>query len=241
MKLFKIVLLLITSSFFLLACKDMTEMHNLVIAELQGKTAAEIYEKAEKEFNRKNYSDAIKTYDALNSLYPFNPYAETAQFHLIESYYQESSMEDVISAAEKFIRFYPTSPHAEMVRYLQAKAYFYQNYHQVLHYIKADMSQRDKTIIPAVKQKFAEFLQRYPQSSYREEVQDKLVELQHILADYEYHIAQYYLRKKAYLAALNRATGLIQRYPDTPAAERAALIAKEARAQLQVDHETTHI
>src|SRR6186713_2338801 len=204
MKLFNVFLLAILSLSLAGCGPSMIKQQNLVISELQQKSALEIYEKGEKEFKDKDYDEAIKTYQALNGLNPFSPYAEASQLNTIYCYYHKNEMDNTIQAIENFTRLYSTSASLDALWYLKAKAHLYNNQHKLLRFVQADLSQRDVTSFVVALQEFSAFLERFPTSTYVEKAKAKLVFIQNTLARHEYHIADYYFKQKAYLAALNR-------------------------------------
>lgn len=238
-KLFNIIFLF-GLSIILISCTSSTiEEHNLLISELQDQSAAQIYERAEKEFNRTEYANAIKTYEALNSLYPFSPYSEKALFYSVRCHYNlEEQMEDTIKVADRFILLYPDSTHIEEVWYLKAKAYYHQTHHWILRRVKSDLSKRDISALPYAEQSCIDLLEQFPNTVYREKVEKRLKKIRHMLADYEYHIALYYFEKEAYLAALNRGIALREKYAGTPAAERVMAVIKDAQTHLGVKRAT---
>jgi outer membrane protein assembly factor BamD len=234
-KLFNLSLVLLLSTLLVSCGSNNIEVHNLLINELKDQSAVQIYEKAEKEFQLGNYKRAMGTYEALNSLYPFSAHSADALFRLVQCHYQEAQMEDTIKAADKFILLYPKHPHIENVWYLKTKAYFHQTHHWILRRIKADMSHRDISGLPHAEQSCRDLLAQFPNTMYREKVEKRLKKIHYMLADYEYHIVDYYFKKKAYLAALNRGSTLCEKYADTPAAERVKSLIQESKIRLGLE------
>lgn len=213
------------------ACSSITATED-PIAALRGKSAAHIYQQAESAFAQKNYSDAAKYYQALSFLHPLSLYAEPAQLQLIRSYYYERDMHSAVVAAERFIRFYPKSSKVETAYYLKALANFEQDRSWFLRYANVDLSRRDPGTMRQAWQDFSTFIQQFPKSPYVPEAKKRLKILRQQFADYELHITDYYFRKGAYVAAINRASDLMKAYPDTSAAQRAVEIQKAAQAAL---------
>jgi outer membrane protein assembly factor BamD len=191
-----------------------------LLTELEGKAPADIFKRAKKAQRDKEYTTAIQTYRALNSLYPFSEYAEGAWLEMIRAYYDNSEMDDVIKVANKFLRLYPISETLEEVSYLRAKAYFYRRdkiltcINNLFGYAKIDFAERvNIDQLNEAAHQFNAFLQRFPTGVYREKVQTKLNELHQLIARKEYLIADFDFKKKMYVGCYNRIVELLERYP----------------------------
>ncbi|KAF5272347.1 hypothetical protein FQR65_LT17432 [Abscondita terminalis] len=174
----------------------------------KGQTVNQIYQNAKESLVDRNFSQAIKAYEALDVLYPFNRYAEKAQLELIYAYYEDGDSPSAKSAAERFIHLYPNSEHIDYAYYMQAMA---------------DMDQ-DRGTMRLGYQEFAELIRRYPDSRYVSDARQRMIYLRNLFASYELHIADYYFHKKAYVAAANRANEIIQRYQGAPEVQKALII-----------------
>jgi len=80
-----------------------------------------------------------------------------------------------------------------------------------------------------------ELVTRYPDSRYVQDAQLRMVYLLNTLANHELHVARYYMKRKAYVAALNRAEFVLENYPNSTAIEEALVIMVSAYDLLEMD------
>ncbi len=183
----------------------------------ESKSEKELYETAEKSIRSSNYPNAIKHLQALETRYPFGPYAEQAQLELIYAYYRNYDLEEAHAAADRFIQLHPQHPHVDYAYYLKGLSSFSEGKGIFERFMPTDMTRRDPG--PA-RESFAEFsqlLNRYPHSAYAPDARVRMIYLRNLLARYEIHVANYYFKRKAYLAAANRGRNVVENYPGSPA------------------------
>lgn len=190
----------------------------------QGQSVEQVYQNAKESLLDRSYARAIKAYEALNVLYPFNRYSEQAQLELIYSYYQNGDSPSAKATAERFIHVYPNSRSIDYAYYMQALADMDQDRGWYLRYVPIDLSRRYPGTMRVAYQEFAQLISRYPDSRYVADARQRMVYLRNLFARYELHIADYYFRKKAYVAAANRANEVVQRYPGAPEVKEALII-----------------
>lgn len=221
MKLFKCVFIASLIAVLLSACA--TKLSDPLV-DYQGQSAGQIYRSAKESFKNKNYAHAIKHYEALDVIYPFNPYSEQAQLELIYSYYQEDDTPSAKATAERFIHVYPSSKAIDYAYYMRALADMEQDRGWYLRYVPVDISMRDPGSMREAYQEFEQLINRYPNSPYAPDARQRMIYLRNLLANYELHIANYYFKKEAYVAAANRANEVLQNYPGAPEVEQALII-----------------
>jgi outer membrane protein assembly factor BamD len=170
---------------------------------------------------KRNYSTAIKQFEALDALYPFGPHDEQAQLDLMYAYYQSDDVASTAATAERFVRLYPRSDHADYAYYMKGLADFYQDRGWVQRYFPTDLSQRDPGTMKQAFDDFSRLTQLYPTSVYTPDARQRMIYLRNMFANYELHAANYYFRRGAYIAAANRANYILQHYDGTPQIENA--------------------
>ena len=77
-----------------------------------------------------------------------------------------------------------------------------------------------------------EFLIRYPESEYIDAARERLIFLRNLIASSELDGAEYYLKRGAYLAALNRANYVLKNIPNSTEKQRALDIMKKSFIEL---------
>lgn len=176
-----------------------------------------LYEQAQEDLDKKRYSTAIRKLQALESRYPFGRYAEQAQLELIYANYQYRDYEALDAATERFIRLHPQHPNADYAYYMKGLASFEQDRGFLARYLPLDMTQRDPGATLDSYNEFARLINRFPNSQYAPDAKQRMIYARNLLAEYEVHAANYYIKRKAYLAALNRGRYIVENFQGTPA------------------------
>jgi outer membrane protein assembly factor BamD len=199
----------------LIACSS---SHSLVEGDLDTtpRSAADIYADAEKAMNQNDYIIAVQKLESLVSRYPYGVYAQQGQMELAYAYYKQSDTDSALSAADRFLKNYPTSPHADYIYYLKGVINFNADMGLFANLFPHDLSQHDPDHVKASFDAFKELVTRYPNSKYVPDARVRMQFLVNSLARHEINIAQYYLRRHAYVAAANRAKDVLTDYPRSP-------------------------
>jgi outer membrane protein assembly factor BamD len=184
----------------------------------------EMYNDAKKKLNDNGYEDAIKQFEALQSRYPYGRYAQQAQIEIAYAYYKQNEPESAISAADRFIKQYPNNPHVDYAYYVKGLANFNADIGLFGLASGQDPTERDPKAAQDSFAAFKDLVTRFPSSKYAPDSRVRMQYLLGALAKYEIHVAQYYLRRGANIAAVNRAKEVLTQYPNTPAIQDALLI-----------------
>jgi outer membrane protein assembly factor BamD len=198
-------------------------------------SVSKLYSEARAALNSGEYETAIKHYQTLEARYPFGRHAQQALLDLAYAYYKFEEPESAVATADRFIKTYPTHPHVDYAYYLKGLVNFNRGVGLVERYLPMDASQRDPGAARQAFQDFAELVKRFPTSRYAEDAQQRMTYLRNNLAQYEVHVADYYMRRGAYVAAANRAKYVVEHYPRSPAMPEALGIMVQAYALLRLD------
>ena len=190
----------------------------------QGMTAEQIYTEAQDYFHKNLYSEAIKRYEALDTLYPFNDHAEEAELALIYAYYKKEDYASAAATAERFIHLYPRSPRVDYAYYMKGLANFNQVRGALANVFPMDKSIRDPGTQSQAYSDFATLVQKFPNSRYKANALQRMIYLRNMFANRELHAAYYYYDRKMYVAAEERASYLIRTYPQAPSAKEALAV-----------------
>lgn len=194
-------------------------------------TVDEFYQKAKGEFDSGQWSMAIEFYEKLKANYPYGEHAEQAYLELAYAFYRYDEPLSAIRELDEFIRIYPRHPELAYAHYLKAVASDSLNRSWLDNYI-ADPAQRDAKSALEAYNAYQLVIQRFPTSQYAKAAQARLVILTNQLARREMHIAQYYYKRGAFLAAANRATAVIEHYPRSQSALPALNLMESAYTKL---------
>lgn len=202
------------------------------IDETKNWSAAKLYSEAKKDLNDANYDRAVKYYEKLESRYPYGRYAQQAQLEIAYAYYKDKDMASSIAAAERFIKLHPNHPNVDYAYFLRGLA----NFNDDLGLLGAlggqDLSERDPKAARDAFEAFKELVTRYPKSKYAPDSVQRLNYLVNALASHEVHVARYYMKRGAYVAAANRAQYALKNYPQAPANEEGLLLLVNAYDKL---------
>lgn len=188
----------------------------------------EIYSQAKEELNDGNYSAAIKLYETLQSRYPYGRYAQQALLEIAYAHYRQGEAEPAVSAAERFIKQYPNHPHVDYAYYVKGLANFHGEVSLLQSLGGQDPTERDPKAAQDSFAAFKDLVMRFPDSKYAPDSRVRMQYLVNALAKYELHVARYYLRRGAHIAAVNRAQGVLTQYPNSPSTRDALEIMVQA-------------
>jgi outer membrane protein assembly factor BamD len=191
-------------------------------------TERDLYMQAQKYLKDENYDLAVKNLQMLESRFPFGPYAEQAQLELIFAQYHNYQGDAAVSAAERFIRLHPQHPNVDYAYYMKGLANYNEGSGFLERFLPTDMTQRDPGKALQSFEDFRQLLLRFPDSEYAPDARARMTYLRARLARYEINIANYYFRRKAYIAAANRGRYVVENYAQTEAVPDALAVMVQA-------------
>lgn len=180
-----------------------------------------LYAEARAEMDGGHYESAIKMWERLQTSYPFGNYATQAQMEIAYAHYKTQDQALALAAAERFIREHPTHPQVDYMYYLRGLISFNDQIGLLSVVYSQDPTERDPK---ATRESFAAFkalVDRYPNSKYAPDSIERMNYLINAMAQYEVHVSNYYHRRGAYVASLNRAMNALKDYSEAPAREEA--------------------
>ena len=183
-----------------------------------------LYKKAKKALGNYDYQSAIKTYEQLTARFPFTDQARQARLDLIYAYYRAGEGESATDAAETFIRENPTHPRVDYAWYVKGLVDFERTPNAIEHLFRVDLTQRPPSNARKAFSAFRTVVEQYPKSEYAHDAQQRMIYLRNRLANYEVHVARYYLKRGAYVAAAQRAKGCVEQFDGAPAVQEALQI-----------------
>lgn len=207
----------------LTACSMFSPLPDGTPANTQ-QSAEELYALGKTELNDGNYEQAIHLYETLQSRYPYGRYAQQALLEVAYANYRQGEADAAVSAADRFIKQYPNHPNVDYAYYVKGLAHFNGEMGILKSISGQDPTERDPKATQASFMAFKELVQRFPNSKYAEDSKVRLRYLINALAQYELHVARYYLRRGAQLAAVNRAENILVQYPNSTATRDALQI-----------------
>ena len=187
-------------------------------------SANKLYAEAKEALNSGAYENAIKYFERLESRYPYGRYAQQAQLEIAYAYWKSQEHAQAIAACDRFIKLHPNHERLDYVYYLKGLINFNEDLGLLGSISQQDMTERDPKGARESFDAFRELVTRFPDSKYTPDATLRMKYLVNALATLEVHVAHYYMKRSAYLAAANRAQYAIQNYPNTPMTEEALYI-----------------
>ncbi len=193
-----------------------------------------IYRQAQKSMHDGDFANAIKQLDAIEARFPFSAQAHQAQIDLIYANYENRQTHAAIDAANTFIRENPTNVRVDYAYYMKGLIYFSRQRNFIERYFKVDLSARPPENSQKSFEAFALLLQKFPRSPYAPDARQRMIYLRNRLANFEIHVADYYMRRGAYVAAIDRAKYCVSHYDGAPAVQHALLVMIAAYKKLHM-------
>ncbi|MBN3070343.1 outer membrane protein assembly factor BamD [Pectobacterium brasiliense] len=195
---------------------------------------SEIYANAQQKLQDGNFKAAITQLEALDNRYPFGPYSQQVQLDLIYAYYKSAELPLAQASIDRFLRLNPTHPNVDYVLYMRGLTDMALDDSALQGFFGVDRSDRDPQYARTAFRDFSKLIQGYPNSQYATDANKRLVYLKERLAKYELSVAQYYTKRGAYVAVVNRVEQMLRDYPNTQATKNALPLMENAYRELQL-------
>src|SRR5574343_748074 len=192
--------------------------------ETAGWSASKLYSEAKDAMADGTWDKAAKYLEKLEARYPYGRYAQQAQMELGYIYWKANEPGSAIAACDRFIKLHPNHPAVDYAYYLKGLINFNEDLGLVAYISSQDPTERDPKAARAACDAFRELVNRFPNSKYTPDAHKRLNYLVNAMASLEGHVARYYMRRGAYVAAANRAQFALKTYPQAPAIEEALMI-----------------
>jgi outer membrane protein assembly factor BamD len=195
-------------------------------------TPERLYAEAKSEASAGSYEKAIKLYERLEGRAAGTLLAQQAQIERAYYLWKSGEKAQALTTLERFIKLHPTSAALDYALYLQGLINFNDNLGLFGNLAGQDLAQRDQQASRDAYQSFRQLVEQFPQSAYAEDSRLRMNYIVNSLASYEVHVARYYLRRGAYVAAANRAQQAIQEFQHSPSTEEALVILAQSYDRL---------
>lgn len=199
-------------------------------------TVEELYARARESMDKSRWKTAIEQLRELEAKFPYGVYAEQAQLDTAFAYYKSQESGLAIAACERFIKLHPTHKSVDYAYYLKGLA-SYEEDKSTLGFLlgKDDLSDRDPSLTLISLNAFKDVYTLFPDSRYAADAKQRANYLSNALAKHEIAVANYYYSRDAYVAVVNRAKGVIENHPDTPAVEDALGLLHHSYQQMELN------
>ncbi len=175
-----------------------------------------LYEQGHAALEGGDFRKALRFLGTLKARFPFNPQTRQAQLEIIYCHYRLRDQDNAVEAAREFERENPRHPNVDYAIYMRGLALFARQPGRFGGLLRIDYSRRPVMTAGESFDAFAQLSTRYPDSEYAADARRRMVFLRNRMARYENHVADYYLRRGAWIAAANRARFAVENYGGSP-------------------------
>ncbi|MFC0179318.1 outer membrane protein assembly factor BamD [Thorsellia kenyensis] len=207
--------------------------------EVSEKPASELFANAQAALQEGDYRQAIKQLEALDTQYPFGEYSQQTQIDLVYSYYKSGEYPLALAAAERFEKLNPTHERLDYVIYLQGLTNMALDDNTLQRWLWVDRSDRDPKHAKNAFKDFNRLVYDFPESEYAADGYKRQVALKERLAKYDLSIVQYYHKRGAYVAVVNRVEQMLIDFPDSQATKEALELLFNAYTELNLPEQAS--
>lgn len=219
---------------FIATCLQACSLLPEVRDQTEGWSANQLYTEGKDSLRKSDYEQAIEYFEILQARYPFGRYSQQAMLETAYAYYKYDEADQALATLDRFIRTYPRHPFVDYAYYLKGLVNFYRTTSIIDRVVPRDPTRTDTQAARQSYRDFEELVQRFPESRYAGDATDRMRFLHNNLATYEVNVADYYMRRGAYVAAANRGRYVLENYALAPAAEDAVAIMAQAYIKLEL-------
>ncbi len=193
-----------------------------------------LYAEARDEISSGNWPAAIKLLEKLESRYPFGRWAQQAQLDIAWAHYKDNERALALAAIDRFLRLHPNHAAVDYALYLKGLVNFNEQQGLFARLGSQDLAERDQVAAREAFDAFKDLVTRFPESKYAADAEARMRYLVNSVARGQIHVARYYLKRGAYVAAANRAEQVVRNYQGTPAVEEALYVMVKAYENLEL-------
>lgn len=195
-------------------------------------TAEEAFAQAKEDISNGTWDSAIRNLSRVEALGAGTLIAQQSQLELAYVQWKTGEREAAIATLDRFIKYHPSSPGFEYALYLRGLVNFNDNLGFLGAISRQDLSERDQQASRDSFLSFKQLVEQFPSSRYAADAQLRMAYITNALASHEVHVARYYYRRQAYVAAVNRAQRAVADFQNAPAAEEALYIMAQSYDKL---------
>ena len=194
-------------------------------------TAKQILAGGEETLAKGNYAGAVKYFEAIDALYPFDPEAKQGQLDVIYAYYKAEDYASALAAANRYIHLYPEGRNIDYIYYMKGIINFDKDNNVFRKLYPRKQEKLDTSNLREAFLSFSELIKKNPHSRYAKDAKMRMLYIRNTLAEHDLYIAKFYFERKAYVAAANRASYVVEHFEGVPQVKEALeLMIKSYRA-----------
>ncbi|MBH24434.1 MAG: outer membrane protein assembly factor BamD [Myxococcales bacterium] len=188
------------------------------------------YEEAMDRFESSDYLEALKRFNFVRTKFFYSKYAALASLRIGDVYFDQDKMPEAIEAYRRFVQSHPTHPDVPYARYRSGLAYYEQLPGD--WFFMPPAYEKDLASTEEAEKELQRFLELHPNSQYAEDAAEKLKTVRQRLADHEFYVATFYIKREEPRAAARRLNELVNRFPGLGFDQEALFLLGKAYLQL---------
>lgn len=204
-------------------CSSKVDTAKLLNPDPPGK----MYAEADTYLAKGRWEDAAKRFEDLDRDHPYAPEARRSMVMAAFSYYKAGRYPEAIASAQRYTTMHPGTKDAALAHHVIASSYF----------DEMKDPARDQTATRKALNELKILVQRYPDSPYSKQAENRIRLCEDALAASEMTVGRYYLKKGNQVAAINRFKTVVAEYQTTAHVEEALMRLTESYMRLGIQNE----
>lgn len=197
-------------------------------------TAERLYREGRDEMEAGAHDRAIKLFERVEGLAAGTLLAQQAQLDMAYAQWRTDARTTALATVDRFIKLNPSSPALDYAMYLRGIINFNENLGLMGSLARQNIAERDQRASRDAWQAFKQLVDQFPDSRYAPDARQRMNFIVNSLAEYEVHVARYYFRRGAYVAAANRAQQTVAEFPRSASVEEALYLMVQSYEKLQL-------
>lgn len=202
---------------------------------LDGPDLDKLYAEARDDLANGSYDRAVKTLERIEARATGTLMGQQALLDMAYAQWRTNERVQALATVDRFIKLHPSSPALDYGYYLRGLINFNDSTGFFGRLAGQNLSERDQRAARDAYQSFRQLVELFPNSRYAPDARVRMDYIVNALAEYEVHVARYYYRRGAYLAAANRAQQAVTDYEGAPAVEEALAIMVQSYDRMGLD------
>ena len=198
-------------------------------------SASQIYGEAKAALDAGNYEQAVEYYELLEARFPFGRFAQQAQIEIPYAYFRAGEPEAALAAVDRFIQLNPRHPNLDYAYYLRGLINFSRDTGFLSRIFPMDPAEMDTKTLEQSFQDFDRLINEFPDSRYAADARQRMVFIRNALAAHELRVAQFYIERRAWVAAAQRARHVVEQHQGAEVMPQALAILYQSYRALDLD------
>ena len=191
--------------FLMNSCSQEKKEVSVIKTSTQNQELATIYNEAYNALEEKDPYFAAKKFLEAELLFPQSKWAAKSALMASYSFYMQNYYVEALANLERYLNTYPSDQNISYAHYLIA----------ICYYEMIEDEKRDSEPLNEAKKKFNFILKEYPNSEFSLDSKFKLNLINDILASKEMYLGRHYIKKKKWIAAINRFKYVLTEFDQT--------------------------